>query len=187
MQLVIGISGARPRVLKKLPRKRRRKGKPHMSTWGSNRGESRTGARRPSPRPPQARGPGSPATLCTRGPGQVEQRQRVKKLPELGGRGSCRVPARNSQVGRGLRYNLRVEEEEGQQEGESPATSRTDLCRGTAGQRGPVTQSPSQRQGQALTVPRQDRRAGRPCPDSPTVRSMVPLTQGAQAVQAALW
>lgn len=54
------------RVVKKLPRKRRRKGKPHMSTWGRNRGQDRSQAW-PSRRPLQ--GPSSPATPCTLGPG----------------------------------------------------------------------------------------------------------------------
>lgn len=55
------------RVVKKLPRKRRRKGKPHMSTWRSKRGQN--GGQAGPPCGLSRRGPGSPATPCTRGPG----------------------------------------------------------------------------------------------------------------------
>lgn len=95
------------RVVKKLPRKRRRKGKPHMSTWGSNRGQDGSQAALPASSP--GKGPAHLPLFALGVPGQVEQRQRVKKLPELGGRGLLhRVPARDSQVDGGLRYNLRV-------------------------------------------------------------------------------
>lgn len=58
------------RVVKKLPRKRRRKGKPHMSTCRgrgkAGSGQLRSGWDLPSVLLPA---PGSPATPCIRGPG----------------------------------------------------------------------------------------------------------------------
>lgn len=71
------------RVVKKLPRNRRRNGKPHMSTCGSQReqGPGRAELARSLLPPSLAHLP----LLALGVPGQVKQRQCVKKLPELRG------------------------------------------------------------------------------------------------------
>ena len=92
-----------------------------MSTWGRKRGQDGAG-------PPGMPLRGPPPTahlplLALRIPGQVEQRQRVKKLPELGGMGGFKqqipVPTRAQSQNTGMpnqtrrgRDDLRVQRKE---------------------------------------------------------------------------
>lgn len=156
-----------------------------MSTWGSNRGQDGSQAALPASSP--GKGPAHLPLFALRVPDQVEQRQRVKKLQNWEEGLLHRVLLETARW-TGAQVQLTCPKKRKGSRKVRPATSGLEaLCRGTAGQRGPVTQSPKPGgKDRPSRCPGRTAGQGAALPDfTHSEVHGVPLTQGAQAVQAA--